>query len=500
MKVKKIISWAIVFMTLCMSTVDVSADTMFTSYTYSFWGEVKEAPEAYVVSRVVTGEQIGVGNLKEPRGLFVRDDLIYIVDSGNNRILICDSNWQLIDTIAEVEIEGQKSSLSDPQDVFVSEDQEIYIADTGNNRILRLNDQKEVISVILKPESEIISGNLKFEPLKITVDKANRMYVIARNINQGIMEIDSSGAFNGYVGANRVTPNVLDLFWKQFSTKEQRARMQLFVPTEFNNIFIDHKGFLYVTTDVLDPMELNKAINTRDDSDKCTPIKKLNSMGTDILKRNGHFPPVGDVAFSDKGSIDGPSQIIDVVVDENDIYSILDRKRGRIFTYDFEGNLLYTFGEIGNKSGAFKAPIAIEKVGDRILVLDFGANQITEFKPSAYGVMINEALMDYKRGDYDESAVKWQKVLTMNANYELAYVGMGRAAYRDSEFKEALDYFKLGNGFKGYSKTLKLYRKEIIEEHFALIMIGLIIGSVSFVGIRQYRRKRRGVSGNVKST
>ena len=222
-------------------------------------------------------------------------------------------------------------------------------------------------------------------------------------------------------------------------------------------------------------------------------------MGTDILKRNGHFAPVGDILLDDRGSIDGPSQIIDVVVDENDIYSILDRKRGRIFTYDFEGNLLYTFGEIGNKVGAFKTPIAIEKVGERILILDFGTNQITEFKPTEYGLMINDALMDYRKGYYDQSADRWEQVLVMNANYELAYVGMGRAAYRNGNFKEALEDFKLGNNHKGYSKTLKLYRKEIIEENFAFIMIGLIGASIGIGALLHYKKKRRRVDGDTKS-
>lgn len=499
MQVKKIVGWAMVFMMFCMRTPNVLADTMFTSYTYSFWGEVKEAPEAYVVSEIIQGDEIGCGDFKEPRGLFVKENLVYIADTGNNRVVICDANWHLKEVIESVEIDGLESPLNGPQDVFVSEENDIYIADTGNNRIIRLNNEKEVVSVVGKPESELISSNLKFEPLKIVVDRANRIYVIARNINQGIMEIDSSGAFNGYVGANKVTPKLSDLIWKQFSTKEQRARMELFVPTEFNNIFMDHKGFLYVTTDVIDALELTNVIKTRDDSDKCTPIKKLNSMGTDILKRNGHFAPVGDILLDDRGSIDGPSQIIDVVVDENDIYSILDRKRGRIFTYDFEGNLLYTFGEIGNKAGAFKTPIAIEKVGERILILDFGTNQITEFKPTEYGLMINDALMDYRKGYYDQSADKWEQVLVMNANYELAYVGMGRAAYRNGNFKEALEDFKLGNNHKGYSKTLKLYRKEIIEENFAFIMIGLIGASIGIGALLHYKKKRRRVDGDTKS-
>ncbi|MGL4737111.1 MAG: hypothetical protein ACRCW2_06595 [Cellulosilyticaceae bacterium] len=496
MRTKCVNKFVIMLLILCISAPNIWADTMFTSYTYSYWGELKEAPEAYTLSNTVTGETLGCGAFEEPRSVFVKDELIYIVDSGNNRIVICDQAWNLVRTIEEVRVEGQMSELKDPYDIFVDDKGLIYIADTGNNRILVVNDKDEAISVITKPESELISASIKFEPVKIVVDRAGRIYVIARNMNQGIVELDASGTFTGYVGASKVTPDIADVMWKKIGTKEQKSRMELFVPTEFNNIFIDHKGFLYVTTDVIDPLELAQVIQDRDDSDKVAPVKKFNSMGVDILKRNGHFPPVGDVIYRNNGTYAGPSQIVDVVVDQNDIYSMLDAKRGRIFTYDFEGNLLYVFGEMGNKTGTFKNPIAIEKVGNRIIVVDLGLNRISEFKPTTYGTTINEALAAYKLGDYDGSAVLWEKVLGMNANYDLAYAGMGRAAYRNGDFEKALQYFKLANNNKGYSKAYKFYRKEVIEENFTWIMLGVIAASSAGIWLHYYRKKRRMINGH----
>lgn len=52
----------------------------------------------------------------------------------------------------------------------------------------------------------------------------------------------------------------------------------------------------------------------------------------------------------------GASRIIDVVVREKGIYSVIDSTRGRIFTYDHEGNLLYIFGGIGSQEGTFDTP------------------------------------------------------------------------------------------------------------------------------------------------
>ena len=70
-----------------------------------------------------------------------------------------------------------------------------------------------------------------------------------------------------------------------------------------------------------------------------------------------------------------PSRFVDVKARRTDL-SVLDRTRGRVFTYDSNGYLLYVFGALGEAFGAFTAR-RLEVVGDEILVLDLGANSIT---------------------------------------------------------------------------------------------------------------------------
>ncbi len=59
------------------------------------------------------------------------------------------------------------------------------------------------------------------------------------------------------------------------------------------------------------------------------------------------------------------SSFIDVVVDDSGRYSALDATRGRIFTYDDDGNLLYIFGGLGNQMGTFTRPVALATMGKR---------------------------------------------------------------------------------------------------------------------------------------
>ena len=55
----------------------------------------------------------------------------------------------------------------------------------------------------------------------------------------------------------------------------------------------------------------------------------------------------------------------------------LDAKRGRIFVYNSTGDLLYTFGGLGDVFGGFKQPVSLTYGGDKLYVLDAVANHIT---------------------------------------------------------------------------------------------------------------------------
>lgn len=250
------------------------------------------------------------------------------------------------------------------------------------------------------------------------------------------------------------------------ASQEQRARMDLFVPTEYSNLCLDSEGFIYATIaqigDEVMPQEAQ-------------PIRKLNAKGTDILVRNGYEEPYGDLWWTGSGEMGGPSKFVDITCLDNDVYYALDNTRGRIFAYDFQGNMLYAFGGHGYKAGYFMNPCALEDMGDSLLVMDQNLGSITQFTLTEYGKYINEGLSEYKQGHYDKSAAIWQKVLKQNGNYDQAYIGIGRAYLRQEKYTEAMEYFKLKLDFTNYSKAYKLYRKEWFEENIGIIIAVLVI-------------------------
>ncbi|BCJ94019.1 hypothetical protein acsn021_15880 [Anaerocolumna cellulosilytica] len=447
-------------------TVTVHAEKTIYTYNYDFWGIERESPDSYRAEVTVMGHSLGIGDFKDPQGLFVRGNLIYICDTGNNRIVVLKKDTEAITVVEEFgEVGGETAAtaLLGPQDIYAAANGDMYIADTGNQRILHIDAGHRVVKEMRKPEDETVDKLSDFLPVKVVADRSGRTFALAKNYNKGYLVYGSDGIFTGYVGASEVKFNMVDYLWKMVSTKEQRAQLEQFVPTEYNNIALDKDGFIYTTTSVFDENELLK--------DEAKPIRKLNSMGVDILIKNGWYPPIGDISWGNAGGVTGPSKFVDITALDNDTYYALDRTRGRIFGYDFQGNLLYVFGGLGNKLGYFQLPAAIEHMGHELLVLDSKSAGLTFFSPTEYGSLINQALAEYKRGNYDISSEYWEKVLMMDGNNDLAYIGIGRSLLRQGKYKEAMTYFELKYDDNNYSKAFQLYRKQWIEANIGWIFV-----------------------------
>ncbi|MFC6331846.1 hypothetical protein ACFP56_04360 [Paenibacillus septentrionalis] len=467
-----------VMLTLCCAlffssgSMLVQAEGASNSYNYSFWGNTVVSPAAYEPTNIVTGAKLGVDSFKDPSDLHVSEDqTIYLLDSGNHRIIVMDKNYSLINIIDGFNNGGQQDGFSNPQGMFVTEDNQIYIADTGNKRVVHLNEQLQLVQIVDSPQSELLLQNYEFLPVRVVVDKAKRIYVMATGVFDGFMEFSASGDFTTFIGANRVNVDPIEYLWKMLSTKEQRSQMVQFTPTEFTNLDINDEGFIYATNG--DQWGEN--------------IKKLNAQGNDILRREGYFSPRGDVRYR---SAEGPSRLIDIDVGDSEIYSVLDSKRGRIFTYNGDGHLMYVFGGLGNQLGEFTMPIAIERVGDDMLVLDKALGEITIFKTTAYGRTLNEAVRSYYRGDEEAAFQRYLETINMNANLEFAYSGIGKALLRQGNYKEAMKYFKESYDNKGYSKAFLLYRKEIMRAYFPTIMtsiVGLLLVLIVWRKVRKWK-------------
>ncbi|MCK0472253.1 NHL repeat-containing protein [Halalkalibacter sp. APA_J-10(15)] len=461
-----------------LAPLGAAANAPYPGYNYSYWENTNPSAIPYLPGEILDGIDEEYGRLRSPEDVFVTQDHdIYLLDSGNNRILVFDEGFTFIRSIEEFKNGSEIDQFNHPQGIFVTDDGFIYVADTNNQRVVELTKDGEFIREIGKPESDVIRAGFEYYPVKIAVDQAKRIYVIGRGIYDGIIEFDSDGHFSGFTGANRVTFNPIEYVWRVFATREQRAQMSLFIPIEFNNLALDDEGFIYTT---------NSERNTN------TPIQRLNPTGEDVLRKQGYHDPIGDLEIAHVGHYAGSSTFIDIDVNNYGVYSALDLNRGRVFTYDEDGNLLYVFGQIGEQRGTFRNPVAIARLGEDVLVLDKGFNRITRFEATEFGSLVNQAVMHYHKGNDQESANYWHEVLKLNTNYEVAYVGIGKALLMEGQNREAMVYFENGNSRQYYSKAFKRYRQEVMREHFGTVMTGVFALALFYVVFRTYRRIRRG--------
>lgn len=450
------------FLLLSVGETASAAELPYDTYIYSYWEDIELTPAAYVPTGRVSGQSLGTTDFGEPQDLCVSDDgLIYIADTKNNRIVVTDNAMtktvRIIDSFMR---DGSDDGFNAPYGVCVSENNELYVADSNNKRIVVLTPEGEFVKIIDNPQSEILEEGFDFVPLKVTVDYADRVYVIAKNAFEGILVFESNGDFTGYFGTIDVKISLWEKFWRRLASKEEREKQQLYIPTEFTGIDIDSDGFVYASNI---------------DSDGVQGVRRLNPRGEDVIQKGQNENLGGDLIVGTHGTYSGPSEFTDVVYRGKGIYSLLDRKRGRIFTYDKEGNLLYIFGGLGTQEGTFNTPVAIEAVDDQIIVLDAYNGTILKFGETKYGELINDAVGLRYDGDETQAIEKWQGVLKLNENNELANSGIGKAYLTAGDNKTAMKYLKIAKNRKYYSIAWKRYRNEILTQSLGGIMTVVIV-------------------------
>ena len=448
-----------------------AADSLpYDCYNYDHWNNILYTPAPYVPDGLVSGatlrfEGAPVGAFRNPQDLCVSPDGdVYIADTGNNRIVVLAQDLKTVRRIITgFEAEGAAQTFSAPSGVAISEKHRLYIADSLNRRIVVLEPDGTFVKYVKNPQSEVLDEGYVFTPLRVSVDYADRVYVIAQNMFQGIMVFSEEGVFTGFFGTISVKISLWEKFWRKLATKEERGKQQLFIPTEFTGIDVDDEGFVYAS---------NK------DTDGLQAVRRLNPKGEDVIRRGPHANLGGDRVFGSVGNYAGPSQIVDVVYRGHGTYSLLDSRRGRIFTYDHEGNLLYIFGGIGSQAGTFLTPTAIEQLGSRLLVLDSQQGNLTVFAQTEYGSLINRAVALRFDGDETQAVPLWQEVLRLDEINELANTGIGKAYLSAGDNENAMLYLRRGMNREYYSVAFKRWRNERLRNNISFILSGVVAAAV----------------------
>ncbi len=484
--------WAAVL--LLIPAGRTAGEQVYPTYTYDYRGEALESPALYQPVAMQLGADMQTTPLKEPQELFVEEQSgrVYVSDTGNNRVLVLDSGLTLIREIRTLEIpetliKGESedglyaATFSHPNGLYATADGTVYIADTDNHRIVVCDENGRVSRLIGSPAGDIRFTGIDFLPTRLTADGSGYLYVLCRGVYHGAIVVTPEGEFEGYFGANETEVTfelLMDYMWKRFLSAEQREQLTNYVPVEFSGLDMDENGFLYTCTMISRTGENH--------------IKKFNFAGTNVLSGNpliraDYAARYGDPETVSYGGTTVQTRFTDVCCADGMIYA-LDLQRGRLFWYDPEGRLLGAFGGLGAQTGTFQTPAAIDTQGEQLLVLDAGKGGIVRFAPTDYGRLLKKADKKLVAGRYAEAKEDWAQLLRLDNRSQLALIGMGKALAEEGDSEGALRCFEKGQDRASYAEVFKALRDERLKQLLPFLAVGL---AVLCGALWLWRRKRK---------
>ena len=530
-KLTKILILSLAFV-IMFGAVASSAYIAYDTYTYSISGKQMLSPTAYSTNTALTSTDMGIGDTPLANAMdVVTDELgnVYIADAGDKnspgKIVVLNKYYHVVKIIdTYYDDAGKPVAFNHPEGVFVTDPNKtadgssyIYVCDTNNKAIVVFDREYNHVRTITAPNSPLLDPS-DFVPNAVAVDIYGRIFVVANQTYEGVIVLSNTGDFTGYIGAQKVSYSIIDIIWRKFQTKEQLAQQTRNLSDPYNNVTVDDDGFVYATSDKIDENEQFKAIKSK--ASDYSPVKKLNSTGHEIMKRNGFFDPGGEVDVFYPREV---SKISDVALGPEGMWTILDYRRSRLFTYDQQGNLLFAFGDGGQKefgqggehlgNGENIKSIAYQTIDDTTYLLVLDATNDTSngnrnkyklmvYSPTEYCETIISALRNQNEHNYETSIKYWQDVLTKNNNFDLAYIGIGKALFSQGKYQEAYEVLQNAYETKYASKAFAEMRKEIIEKWIVLIVIAaiaLIVGAVKFLGYVKRKNKETNLKVGRKS-
>lgn len=267
-KIILILILSILVISSSFKVVNADNGSASRSWTIDSNGDYIPTQDAYLAMKVVKEFEVlnastsSKTTLSSPEDIYYQEDLklFFIADAGNKRVLVTDSSMQKA-------IEVGVGILKEPKGIFTDKEGKIYVADYGCQAVviftpnvaldLKNNVSDYNVTYITKPNHPLYGEDMTFKPCKIAVDKSGMMYVVDSGNANGLVTITSDNEFSGYFGANYVTPTLSYIIKFIFSTDEQKAQLYR-SPISPSNLTIDYDGLINTVTTGLTKSSLKK--------------------------------------------------------------------------------------------------------------------------------------------------------------------------------------------------------------------------------------------------
>ena len=487
-KIIKTLSVIIMLFVLLESLVYADSSSGNPTYSYSYWLGYNEKSLVYVnsmydVEKVITGNDLQYTDfVNKPNDIFcASDDKIYITENDASRLTVIDSDYNKIASItAFIDEQGNSYEFYGANGVY-EKDNVIYVSDTTNGRVLVGDIGGKLIKVINAPDSSLIPDDFVFMPTGVAIDGKGYMYIVSSGSTYGALLFNPNGEFEGFYGANSVkasiTSVVSDLWNRFFATEEQLSGKVQKIPYQFTDIVIDSEDFVYTVTGAADVENKNQQGQIR----RLSPKSKntLTVKSTDKYSNSDTFNfGNSDVAQKVDGSGYRLDNFTGIAVDKDGFIYALESTYGRIFVYDSECNLLCAFGGgtgTGKQAGSFVNASSIAVSNDKIFVTDSGTNQITVFKINDYGKLLKKADNLYIAGKYSEGKAYWKEINETDSNCQLSYWGLAKAYLLEKDYDNALYYAEEGLDYASYNQAFSNVRNDRYKNIFPIAISAVLL-------------------------
>ncbi len=274
--------------------------------------------------RTIGEEELGSGRLNRPTGISLdQGGNLYIVDSGNNRIVKCNRMGEFLKETGGFGWDNGEFNL--PGYANLDNGLSLYITDTQNRRVQRFDNFLNFIQVVGSSVQEQPFANSQLEG--VAVSRNGEVYIADSGndciwkLNNRLTSVEKLGGFEAGTGA------VVDP----------------------KGLVIDSKGYLYVA-----------------------------DSGND---RIAVFDAFGNFVMSlGKGDLNRPSG---VDVSSNGVVYVANTYGDDIVALDGNGALLFKFGKTGNREGEFSRPSDLKVFEEKtIYVVDSGNNRVQQLELS----------------------------------------------------------------------------------------------------------------------
>lgn len=458
----------------------------YRSYTIDSTGRPIPIPDPYVLDHTIDGLTLGIGEFTLPSDILIdrANDHLFIVDTRNDRIIELDDQQKVVRQL------GPELGLDGPQGIYLdSRDDTLWIADTGNDRIIQITRAGQRLQEFGLPQSDVLTEIRSAAPSKVLVDKRGYIYYL-EGTGAGMIVMDQQNQFRGFFGINQVGFSLRWLWARYLSTEEQREKILLAKPTSHSDMILGDDGFIYSA--VAGQMQRQ--------------LQKLSPVGINLFVEKSLEQQLYQrkIFGERRRSWEPAARFVSVTVDAGGTVTAVDASRARIYQYDQDRNVLLAFGRpgVGPEEFGVASEVDVDSRG-LLYVLDTGRSRVAVFRPTPFARLVHQASELQGDGRYAEAAAVWRQVLGLASGYELAHSGLGKAAYHQERWREAMREYSLARNQLGYSLALLEYRQEVLRRSMGWLvgaMFALLLSILAWPTLSRFSRSARWAFGRIATS